>query len=229
LVVASVSPGLRAAQFCLIAKCVCRAGDVPDDRARSGAAQRPARTRTSASTGRRACGGRETRVGASARDCLLGPIDRQVLVPEIRATQACRLSASGLPTADDAASLEIGDLRVSRKSGRETCLCVRARMPLACSGWLPLSRYRQRDRPWHGDCSRACSIRRCGERVTLRAPHWRLPAHCRTNRAKQGIGAGPGDARRRLATAPTSSRTPRGRSPAGASPDQPREALCGQP
>lgn len=94
MVVASVSPGLRATQFSLIAKCVCRAGDVPDDRARSGAAQRPARTRTSVSTGARACRGRETWVGASARDCLLGPIDQQALVPEIEKKQGRRLSAS---------------------------------------------------------------------------------------------------------------------------------------
>jgi len=40
---------------------------------------------------------------------LLGPIDRQALVPEIARKQACRLSASGLSTADDAASLEIGE------------------------------------------------------------------------------------------------------------------------
>ena len=76
----------------------------------------------SASTGPRACSGRRTQVGASARDCLLGPIDRQALVPEIARKQACRLSASGLSTADDAASLEIGELRgrsdLSRKTPR---------------------------------------------------------------------------------------------------------------
>jgi hypothetical protein len=53
---------------------------------------------------------------------LLGPIDRQALVPEIARKQACRLSASGLSTADDAASLEIGEERVSRRSGGQDLL-----------------------------------------------------------------------------------------------------------
>jgi hypothetical protein len=57
---------------------------------------------------------------------LLGPIDRQALVPEIARKQACRLSASGLSTADDAASLEIGDRQVPDQTERGSCFHVGA-------------------------------------------------------------------------------------------------------
>ena len=71
--------------------------------------------------------------------------------------------------ADDAASRASGDLRVSRKSGRETCLCVRARMPLACSGWLPLSgssrevrQHRRRDRGCFAQARESVAASRSG-------------------------------------------------------------------
>ena len=62
------------------------------------------------------------RGGANGRDCLLGPINWQTLVREFERKRACRLSGSPVPTADDAASLEIGDKQGSRRDGRPPCV-----------------------------------------------------------------------------------------------------------
>jgi hypothetical protein len=95
------------------------------------------------------------------------------------------LQRSGFPASDPHCPAR-GDLRVSRKSGRETCLCVRACMPLACSGMaafvpIPAARPTLARRVLsclqHSDMWLVC--------VTLRAPHRRLRSCSLSHRSRE--------------------------------------------